>query len=442
MISSDKQIELIKRGTVEIMPSVDDLEGKIINAIHKKAPLVVKAGFDPTAPDIHLGHTVLLHKLRHFQELGHKVIFLIGDYTAMIGDPSGVSKTRKMLTREEVLTNAKTYEKQVSKILDITMDRLVEAADFGKQQKAQIRFNSEWFSRMTIQQLIELASKQTIARILERDDFSNRYKKGDNISFSEFLYPLFQGYDSVALKADIEIGGTDQKFNMLMGRDIQERYSQKPQIVITMPILVGLDGVQKMSKSLDNYVGINDSPKDIFGRIMSISDEVMFKYYELLTDVPLVKSGKTEVEEKVKKGELHPKQAKVDLARLIVKTYYDDKTAQEAAAEFERVFKQKETPHDTPEFKIGKDKMPLVDLLVETKLTDSKSEARRLIKQGAIKVDGAKVTEEKDIIIKGEIIIQAGKLKFAKILKKTLDPSPPTRTHKGARDQESCGRNS
>lgn len=419
MMQIDKQIELIKRGTVEILPSVEDLTEKIKAAIDNKKPLVIKAGFDPTAPDIHLGHTVLLRKLRHFQDLGHKVIFLIGDYTAMIGDPSGVSKTRKMLTKEEVLVNAKTYEKQVSKILDITMERFVERTEFGKQQKAQIKFNSEWFSKMTVEELIELASKQTIARILERDDFLNRYKKGNNISFSEFLYPLFQGYDSVMLRADIEIGGTDQKFNMLMGRDIQERYGQKPQVVITTPILVGLDGVQKMSKSLGNYVGINEPPKEIFGKIMSISDEMMFKYYELLTDTPLAKSGKTEVEEKVRSGKLHPKQAKSDLAYLIVKTYYGDAAAKEAASEFERVFKQKKVPKDMPEVIIKKDKMNLVDLLVEAKLVSSKSEARRLIEQGAVKIDGVKISDEKEVVVKNGMVIQAGKLKFSRISKKT-----------------------
>jgi len=413
MIPVEKQIELIKRGTVEILPSVEDLTQKIKAAMEAKKPLVVKSGFDPTAPDIHLGHTVLLRKLRHFQDLGHKVIFLIGDYTAMIGDPSGVSKTRKMLTKEEILANAKTYEKQVSKILDITMEKLIPKAEFGEQQKAQIKFNSEWFSKMTVEQIIELASKQTVIRILERDDFSNRYKRGDNISFSECLYPLFQGYDSVALKADIEIGGTDQKFNMLMGRDIQERYVQKPQIVISMPILVGLDGTQKMSKSLNNYIGINESPRDMFGKIMSVSDEAMFKYYELLTDEDFVKLA-----EAVKSGKIHPKQAKVDLARMIIAHYYGKEAAEEAAREFDRVFKQKEIPKDMPEVIIKKDKIGLIDLLVEAKLTTSKSEARRLIEQGAVKIDGTKVSDEKEIVIKDGMTLQAGKLKFVKIIEK------------------------
>ncbi|MEI8176761.1 MAG: tyrosine--tRNA ligase [Candidatus Omnitrophota bacterium] len=418
IIPVEKQIEIIKRGAVEILPTVDELAAKIKQSIETKTPLVVKAGFDPTAPDIHLGHTVLLRKLRHFQELGHKVIFLIGDYTAMIGDPTGVSKTRKMLTRQEIIDNAKTYEKQVSKILNITMERLIERAEYGKEQKAQIRFNSEWFSKMTVEQLIDLASKQTVARILERDDFSKRYKKGDNISFSEFLYPLFQAYDSVALKADIELGGTDQKFNMLMGRDIQERYGAKAQIVMSMPILVGLDGVQKMSKSLSNYIGINEAPKDIFGKVMSVSDEAMFKYYELLTDTPLAKSGKSEAEEKVKSGQLHPKQAKVDLGYQLVKAYYGEEAAKEAVAEFERVFGQKETPKDITVYEFDTEASDWLTLLFGAGLASSKSDARRLLEQGAVKIDGNKVGI-KDVLPKQDsFIIQVGKIKFVKVVKK------------------------
>jgi tyrosyl-tRNA synthetase len=297
------------------------------------------------------------------------------------------------------------------------MERMIERAEFGKPHRAQIRFNSEWFSKMTVEQLIELASKQGIMRILERDDFSKRYKKGDSISFAECLYPLFQGYDSAALKADIEIGGTDQKFNMLMGRDIQERYRQKPQVVITMPILVGLDGAQKMSKSLNNYIGINESPKDIFGKIMSVSDEAMFEYYKLLTDEPLTKDGKVEVEVKVKSGKLHPKQAKVELASLIVQAYHGEQAAKKEAQEFDRVFKEKGTPQDIPEFHINRSNINIIDLLVNTKLAASKGEARRLLEQGAVKVGGARVSEEKEIAISDGLIIQAGRLKFAKILK-------------------------
>ncbi len=407
MIAIDKQIELIRRGTVEILPSADELADKIKAAIERKSPLVVKTGFDPTAPDIHLGHTVLLRKLKHFQELGHKVVFLIGDYTAMIGDPSGVSKTRKMLTRQEILENAKTYEKQVSKILDITMERLIPKAEFGKPQKAQIRFNSEWFSKMTIEQLIELASKQTVARILERDDFSNRYKKGENISFSEFLYPLFQGYDSVALKADIEMGGTDQKFNMLMGRDIQSRYGEKSQIVITMPILVGLDGVQKMSKSLGNYVGINESPKDIFGKVMSVSDEAMFKYYELLTDEDM---------DLVKK--MHPMEAKKKLAQDITSQYYGEEEATHSRTSFEMTF-QKQDPFtglNPIDIQVGNPEGALLsETCLSLKAIESKGAFRILVEQGAVEVNGEKINDFKFRISPGnEYNIKVGKTKFFK----------------------------
>lgn len=402
MVAIEKQIELIKRGTVEILSSEQELAARIKAAMEAKQPLVVKAGFDPTAPDIHLGHTVLLRKLRHFQDLGHKVIFLIGDYTAMIGDPSGASKTRPRLTKEEVAENAKTYKKQISKILDI--------------DKLEIRFNSEWLGKMDGAAMMELMSSYSAIRMLERDDFANRFKQRKSISMLEFLYPLLQAYDSVALKADIELGGTDQKFNMLMGRDIQEHYGQKPQIVITMPILVGLDGTQKMSKSLNNYIGINEPPKDMFGKTMSVSDEAMFKYYELLTDEDFVK-----IVEEVKAGGIHPKQAKVDLARVIVAYYYGKEAAQEAAKEFDRIFKQKEAPKDMPEVIIKKDKINLTYLLVEAKLVSSKSEARRLIQQGGIKIGGAKISDEKEVVIIDGMVIQAGKLKFAKIFKKTLD---------------------
>ena len=274
----DKQLELIKRGAVEII-QLDELTKKLERAIKSNKPLVIKAGFDPTAPDIHLGHTVLLRKMRHFQDLGHKVIFLIGDHTAMIGDPSGQSKTRPRLTREEVDQNAKTYERQVSKVLDI--------------HKLKIRFNSEWLGKMDTAKIAELAARYSVQRMLERDDFANRLKQQKNITILEFLYPLFQGYDSVALEADVELGGSDQKFNLLVGRDVQGSYQQAPQVVITMPLLEGLDGVNKMSKSLDNYVGINESQKDMFGKLMSLSDSLMLKYYELLTDedVGKVKAG-------------------------------------------------------------------------------------------------------------------------------------------------------
>ncbi|MDD5496040.1 MAG: tyrosine--tRNA ligase, partial [Candidatus Omnitrophica bacterium] len=307
----DKQLELIKRGAVEIIQS-GELKKKLERAIKTNKALVIKAGFDPTAPDIHLGHTVLLRKLRHFQDLGHKVIFLIGDHTAMIGDPSGVSKTRPRLTKEEVEANAKTYQKQISKVLD--MDKL------------EIRFNSEWLGKMDIGKIAELMSRYSVIRLLERDDFFNRYKEGKPISMLEFLYPLLQGYDSVALKADVELGGTDQKFNLLVGRDIQGLYNQEEQVVITMPLLEGLDGVQKMSKSLGNYVGINEPAKEMFGKLMSVSDELMYKYYELLTDEDTEK-----VKAEVKAQKLHPKEAKVNLAKIIVAQYHGADAAKKQA---------------------------------------------------------------------------------------------------------------
>jgi len=413
----NEQVDIIKRGAVEVLPSIEELSDRLKITARDKKPLVIKAGFDPTAPDIHLGHTVLLRKLRHFQELGHKVIFLIGDYTAMIGDPSGQSKTRVMLGRDEVLENAKTYEKQVSKILDITMEKLVEKAEYGKQQKAQIKFNSEWFSQMTIEQLISLASKQTIARILERDDFSNRYKNGDHISFAECLYPLFQGYDSVALKADVEIGGTDQKFNMLMGRDIQERYGKRAQIVMTMPILVGLDGTKKMSKSLGNYVGINEPPKEIFGKVMSVSDEMMKSFYELLTDIDL---------SSIK--DLHPMEAKKNLAFEIVRQYYGKDEAGKARVNFEKTF-QKQDPFTGMKAKkvdltaTSEDCLLLKNILFDqqvlnlAKMPSSKSEFRRLIDQKAITVNGEKITDFQYKLEAGkEYCIKIGKTGFIKII--------------------------
>lgn len=392
----NKQLELIGRGAVEIIQP-DELKKKLEKAIKSNKPLVIKAGFDPTAPDIHLGHTVLLRKLRHFQDLGHEVIFLIGDHTAMIGDPSGVSKTRPKLSKEEVAANAKTYEKQISKILDI--------------KKLKIRFNSEWLGKMDIAAIAELMSKYSVIRLLERDDFFNRYKEGKTISMLEFLYPLLQGYDSVALKADIELGGTDQKFNLLVGRDIQGLYSQEPQIVITMPLLEGTDGINKMSKSLGNYVGINESAKDMFGKLMSISDELMYKYYELLTneDVAKIKSD-------VASGKLHPKSAKVNLAKIIVTQYHGEKEALKQAEEFDRAFKDKGFPEDVPLQEIcGIIDMNVVSVSAST-LKLSKGEVKRKIFEGAVEVDCVKVSNPNLILAADrEYKIRLGK-KFAKII--------------------------
>lgn len=392
----DRQLELIKRGTVEIIQP-DELRKKLEHAIKTSTPLVVKAGFDPSAPDIHLGHTVLLRKMRHFQDLGHEVIFLIGDFTGMVGDPSGTSKTRPRLTREEVKANAKTYERQVSKILDM--------------KRLKVVFNSKWFERMTPYDFAELSAKQTVARVLERDDFSTRYNKGQEISFLEFLYPLFQAYDSVELKADIELGGTDQKFNMLMGRTVQQRYGQKEQVVITMPLLEGTDGVQKMSKSLGNYIGINEPAKEMFGKIMSISDELMYKYYELLTDGDAAK-----IKSDIAAGKLHPKDAKKNLAKIIVAQYHSEKEASRQSEEFDRTFKDKGFPSDVEILNIdisGEDR--ITDVLVKANISSSKSEAKRKIQEGAVEIDGSKVSDINLTLQSGkEYKIRLGK-KFAKI---------------------------
>lgn len=415
MKSIARQLQIIKRGVVEILPSEETLVGRLNLAYKEGRPLRIKAGFDPTAPDIHLGHTVLLRKLRHFQDLGHKIVFLIGDYTALIGDPSGQTQTRQILTPEEVEDNLKTYLNQVSKILRN------EPALF------EVRRNSEWFGsfkkgaeyqkgQMDLGSFLIMTSKYTVARILERDDFSKRLAGKKALTVLEILYPLLQGYDSVVLEADIELGGTDQKFNLLVGRDLQREYGQNPQVVMTLPLLVGLDGVRKMSKSYGNYIAITDSPKEQFGKIMSISDETMFEYYRLLTDTPIEEDGMTEVEKKVRAGVLHPKKAKSDLAFEIVKTYHTEEKALKARVEFERIFKHKHYPEDMPLVKVSQNRLPLLEILLKTGLCKSKSEGRRLITQGGIKVDGHKVTDlDKVIDITRPLIIQAGKRRFVKI---------------------------
>ncbi len=365
-----RQLTLIRRGTVEIIQE-QELEVRLTTSLKEGRPLRVKAGFDPTAPDLHLGHTVLIQKLRHFQELGHEVIFLIGDFTGMIGDPTGVSDTRKALTKEEVLANAKTYERQIFKTLD--------------PDKTRIEFNSRWMQKMGAEEMVELCSHYSVARMLERDDFSKRYRDQKPISVHEFLYPLVQGYDSVALKADVELGGTDQKFNLLVGRDLQRDYGQKPQVVITMPLLEGTDGVRKMSKSFGNYIALEDQPGDIFGKVMSISDELMLRYYELLTLDDL---------DEVKKQ--HPMEAKIALAEQIVSRYHGVDGAQQGKEEFQQKFRKREFP-DEPDATVILKKadfadpatpsMGLVDLIMRTGLTPSKGETRRLIMQGAVVIN-------------------------------------------------------
>lgn len=398
----DKQLELIRRGTVEII-QLDELKKKLEKAIKTNTPLVIKAGFDPTAPDIHLGHTVLLRKLKHFQTLGHKVIFLIGDATALVGDPSGQSLTRKTLTWDEVEKNAKTYERQVSKILDVSNSKLFER-----------KHNSIWFSKQHFgfDQFVELAQRYTVARLLERDDFEKRLNENKPISFLELFYPLMQGYDSVMLKSDVELGGSDQKFNMLVGRDLQQVYGQEAQVVLTMPILEGMDGVNKMSKSLGNYIGINESAKDMFGKLMSISDDLMYKYYELLTDEDFAR-----IKSDVAAGTLHPKQAKINLAKIIVMQYTSRTEADKQAEEFDRAFKDKGFPQDIPlqEISLGS-RVDVLSVLVDgARLSASRSEAKRKIQEGAVEIDGTRVTDINLALAAGkEYRIRVGK-KFARI---------------------------
>ncbi|MFA5145011.1 MAG: tyrosine--tRNA ligase [Candidatus Omnitrophota bacterium] len=382
-----KQLEIIKRGAVDII-SEDELKQKLEASIKSGKPLKIKAGFDPTAPDIHLGHIVLLRKLRQFQELGHEVIFLIGDFTGRIGDPSGRSEIRKQLTAEEVAKNAETYRRQISKVLDI--------------KKIKIVFNSSWFEKLSLTSMLHLAMCSSVGQMLARDDFKKRYTKGENISILEFIYPLLQGYDSIKLEADVELGGTDQVFNLLMGRELQKDFNQPQQVVITMPLLEGTDGVNKMSKSSGNYIGINESPSEMFGKIMSISDALMVKYYELLTDEDLaaVKS-------------MHPKEAKIKLAREIVAQYHSPEDAKRAQAEFDRVFSQKELPDDILEYKTNGTETILA-ILLNTGLVKSGNEARRLLKQGAVIFCDARI--EKDSFIPQESgILKVGARRFLKI---------------------------
>lgn len=397
MLSVEEQLKVIKRGTEEIIVE-DELKEKLKFSYEKNIPLRVKAGFDPTAPDLHLGHTVLIHKMRHFQELGHQVIFLIGDFTGMIGDPTGKSDTRKALTMEEVLNNAETYKEQVFKILD--------------PEKTEIAFNSTWMNELGSTGIIKLASQYTVARMLERDDFSKRYQANKPISIHEFLYPLVQGYDSVALKSDIELGGTDQKFNLLVGRDLQKNNGQKPQVAITVPILEGLDGVQKMSKSLGNYVGISESPDDMFGKIMSISDELMFRYYILLSeksleDIQLLKNH-------VNNEKIHPMSVKKELGVEIVKRYHGYEAAKNALERFEALFSKKEVPDDMPEYNFSCE-FKLIDIITKIGFATSKSEAKRLAVQGGITLNGERYLELNLNLSKGSYILKVGKRKFAKL---------------------------
>lgn len=401
MSTVNEQIEIIKHGAVEIITE-EELKNKLNKAIKEKRPLKVKAGFDPTAPDIHLGHTVLLNKMRQFQDLGHEVIFLIGDFTGMIGDPSGKSEMRPRLTKEEVEKNAETYKAQVFKILD--------------PKKTQVKFNSEWLSKMTVPDFLELGAMQTVARMLERDDFKKRFDSHKEISILEFYYPLLQAYDSVALKADIELGGTDQKFNLLMGRTIQKRYGCDEQVVITMPLLEGLDGVNKMSKSLGNYIGINETPDNIFGKVMSVSDDLMVRYYELISNMS-PKDFK-ELKEGIKSGTVHPMEAKKRLASEIVERFYSKELAEKAKANFEKTFSLRQAPEDIQsiDVKWEGEKMWIPKILTIAGVAKSNSEAKRLIQQGAIEVDGERLSNsEAELPDNKTYTFKIGKKRFVKI---------------------------
>jgi tyrosyl-tRNA synthetase len=394
-------MELILRGAVEVIQP-GELESKLARSLKERRPLRIKAGFDPTAPDLHLGHTVLIHKLKHFQDLGHHVIFLIGDFTGMIGDPTGVSETRVALTKDQVTRNAKTYERQIFKILD--------------RSTTQVEFNSRWMSPMTAEDLIQLSAHYSVARMLEREDFHKRYHEQKPISIHEFLYPLVQGYDSVALKADVELGGTDQKFNLLVGRDMQRAYGQEPQVVLTMPLLEGTDGVRKMSKSLGNYIALEDQPGDMFGKLMSISDRLMGRYYELLT-----------TEDLAKVRSLHPMEAKLGLAELIVTRYHGLDAAKEARNGFQQKFREREFPEE-PDARVvltpadvadpARPSLPLADIILRTKLVPSKSEARRLIVQGGVEVDEVKQADSNASLALSpgrSYRLRIGKRKFASV---------------------------
>lgn len=401
-----RQMAVIKRGTFEII-SEEELAKKLEKSLTTGNPLKIKLGLDPSAPDIHLGHTVVLHKMRQFQELGHQVIIIIGDFTGRIGDPTGRSETRKQLTEEEVQANAVTYQNQIFKILD--------------PDKTEVVYNSKWLGAMTFQDVVELAAKTTVARILERDDFTRRYHDNQPIGLHEFFYPLMQGYDSVALEADVELGGTDQKFNLLMGRTLQKEYDLEPQIAITMPILEGLDGVQKMSKSLGNYIGIDEAPEEMYGKVMSLADELMVRYFELVTTVPLEELE--EIKTSLAQGTVHPRDLKMRLAREIVSLYHGEDAAQHAEGEFKRVFQRRELPSEMPVVTVSPDLLEggtiwLAKLLVEAGLVNSTSEARRQIVQGAVRIEGEKVTDPTyEVAITDDMVVQVGRRKFAQIRK-------------------------
>ena len=388
-MSIQEIIEQIARGTTEII-NVEGLKERLLESQKLNRPLIIKAGFDPTAPDIHLGHFVLLRKLRQFQDLGHHVFFLIGDFTAQVGDPTGRDQLRRKMTPEEVKANAQTYKAQVLKILD--------------SKKTEVVFNSRWLQSLTPQDILELTAHSTVAQMLARADFKKRFEQGREISILEFIYPLLQGYDSIYLKADVELGGSDQKFNLLMGRQLQETYGQKPQVVIMTPLLEGTDGVNKMSKSLNNYIGVNESPGEIFGKIMSISDDLMLRYYELLTDCNL-----SEIKT------LHPKEAKLQLAQKMVQQFYSVAQAKSAREEFDKIFSQGKTPENIIEYSIKENPaQKIADILIAAQLASSKNEVRRLIKERAVSHEGQPIADEDWVIKKG--VVKVGKRRFLKLV--------------------------
>ena len=398
--SVKEQLEVIKRGTSEIIPE-EELVKKLEKSFETGKPLNIKLGCDPTRPDLHLGHSVVLRKLAQFQKLGHQAILIIGDFTALIGDPSGRNSTRPPLTEADIAENAKSYFEQAYKILD--------------KEKTKIVYNSEWLGKMNFADVIKLASKYTVARMLERDDFTNRFKGGIPISMHEILYPLAQAMDSVAIESDVELGGTDQKFNLLVGRDIQRENGMTPQIILTMPILVGTDGVEKMSKSYDNYIGISDSPKDIYGRTLSIPDHIIYNYYEVATDISTVELSQIKLLLEDKNN--NPRDLKRQLARKLVEMYHSKEAAILAEEEFDNIFINKGIPEDIPEMKFDVDKMSIIDLIALINFAPSKGEARRLIQQGGVSIDGNKVTDfSHEVIFDNEKILKVGKRKFLKLL--------------------------
>lgn len=396
----NEQMDVIRRGAFEIIPE-EDLAKKLEKSIKENKPLNIKLGCDPSRPDLHIGHSVVLRKLAQFQELGHQAILIIGDFTGMIGDPSGRNVTRPALSLEETRANGETYFEQASKILH--------------KEKTKIVYNSEWLGKMTFEDVIRLASKYTVARMLERDDFTKRYKNGEPISLHELLYPLAQAMDSVAIKSDVELGGTDQKFNLLVGRDIQREFGVDPQVILTMPLLVGIDGVEKMSKSYNNYIGISDSPKDMFGKTLSIPDELIYPYFELSTDVP--NEELAGIKQQLDEKKVNPRDLKRNLAKALIRMYHDKESAEEAEKEFDKIFIQKEIPDDIPEFKIENGtEIGILDLLLKVDFAPSKGEARRLVVQGGVSVDGDKVSDiNAQIKIDKPKILKVGKRKFIKI---------------------------